>query len=71
MDLWGLAYELRLLSIGQTDMTFDGLIEKKEEYITDPYETWGDSNRTAAWVEEEEYSLDVLLWYLALIIRSL
>jgi len=29
-------------------MTFDELIEKNEESIIDPYETWDDSNKTAA-----------------------
>jgi len=51
-------------------MTFDELIEKKEEYITDFYETWDDSDKTAAWVETEDCSLDVLQWYLALILRN-
>jgi hypothetical protein len=51
-------------------MTFDELIEKKEEYLIDPYETWDDSNRGAAWVEMDDYPLDVLQWYLALILRS-
>jgi hypothetical protein len=54
----------------QKDMTFDELIEKKEEYLIDPYETWNDSNKGAAWVEMEDYPLDVLQWYLALILRS-
>jgi hypothetical protein len=52
----------------QKGMTFDELIEKKEEYIIDPYEGWDDSNRGATWVED--YPLDVLQWYLALILRS-
>jgi uncharacterized phage protein gp47/JayE len=51
-------------------MTFDELIENKEEYITDLYETWDLSNKTAAWVESEDCSLDLLQWYLALILRS-
>ena len=50
----------------QRDMTFDELIEKKEEYIIDPYEPWDE----AAWLEREDCSLDLLQWYLALIIRS-
>jgi hypothetical protein len=52
----------------QMEMTFDELIEKKEEYITDPYGAWDDSNRGTAWVED--CPLDVLQWYLALILRS-
>jgi hypothetical protein len=52
-------------------MTFDELIEKNEEYMTNPYETWDDSDKTAAWVEREECTLDLLQWYLALIITSL
>jgi hypothetical protein len=51
-------------------MTFDELIEKKEESIIDPYETWDDSNKTEAWEEREDYPLDLLQWYLALILRS-
>ena len=51
-------------------MTFDELIEKNEESIIDPFETWDDSNKTAAWEERDDCSLDVLQWYLALIIRS-
>jgi len=51
-------------------MTFDEMVEKKEEYIIDPYETWDDPNQMAAWVERGECSLDLLLWYLALILRS-
>jgi hypothetical protein len=51
-------------------MTFDELVEKKEEYIIDPYVTWDDSDKTAAWVEGEDCSLDLLQWYLALILRS-
>jgi hypothetical protein len=49
-------------------MTFDELIEKNEEYVTDTCETWDD--RVATWVETEDCSLDLLQWYLALIIRS-
>jgi hypothetical protein len=45
-------------------MTFDELVEA-EEYIIEPYETWDDS-----WVEREDCSLDLLQWYLALILRS-
>jgi hypothetical protein len=52
----------------QMEMTFDELIEKKEEYITDPYGDWDDSNRGTAWVED--CPLDILQWYLALILRS-
>jgi hypothetical protein len=63
-----LAYGLQTLRIRHEDMTFDDLIEKNEEYIIDPYETWDDSNRGATWVED--YPLDVLQWYLALILRS-
>ena len=33
-------------------MTFDELIEKNEEYVTDPYEAWDGSDKTAAWVEK-------------------
>ena len=51
-------------------MTFDELIERNEEYMIDPYETWDDLNKTAAWVEKEDCTLDLLEWYLALIIRS-
>jgi hypothetical protein len=51
-------------------MTFDELIETKEEYVIDLYEAWDDSNRGAAWVEMESCPLDVLQWYLALILRS-
>ncbi len=47
-------------------MTFDELIETKEEYIIDPYE----ARDEAAWVESEDCSLDLLQWYLALILRS-
>jgi len=54
------------LEEGRGDMTFDELIEKKEECIIDPYEAWDE----AAWLEKEDYSLDILQWYLALIIRS-
>jgi hypothetical protein len=50
-------------------MTFDELVEA-EEYIIEPYETWDDSHKTAAWVEREDCSLDLLQWYLALILRS-
>ena len=52
-------------------MTFDELIEKKEEYIVAPDETWDDSDKTAAWVEGEDCSLDVLQWYLGFILRSI
>jgi hypothetical protein len=51
-------------------MTFDELIEKKEEYIVDPCEAWNGSNKIAAWVEGEDCSLDLLKWYLALILGS-
>jgi len=51
-------------------MTFDELIEKNEESTLDPRETWDDSDTTAGWVEREECSLDLLQWYLALILRS-
>jgi hypothetical protein len=51
-------------------MTFDELVEAKEEYLIDPYEAWDDSNEAAAWVEREDCSLDLLQWYLELIIRS-
>jgi len=51
-------------------MTFDELIEKNEESLIAPDETWDDSDKTAAWVQGEDSSLDVLQWYLALIIRS-
>jgi len=51
-------------------MTFDELIEEKEESIIDPYELWEDSNKGIAWVERENCSLDLLQWYLALILRS-
>jgi hypothetical protein len=51
-------------------MTFDELIEKKEEYIRDSYETWDDSHKIAVWVEREDCSLNLLQWYLALILRS-
>ena len=51
-------------------MTFDELIEKKEDSIIDPYETWDDSDQTVAWVEREDCSLDLLQWYLALTIWS-
>jgi hypothetical protein len=51
-------------------MTFDELIETKEEYVIDSYEAWNDSNKIAAWVEGEDCSLDLLQWYLALILRS-
>jgi len=47
-------------------MTFDELIEQKEEYTIDPYEALDE----AAWLEREDCSLDLLQWYLALIIRS-
>lgn len=50
-------------------MTFDELIEK-EEYIEDPCVAWNDSNKIAGWVDGEDCSLDLLQWYLALIIRS-
>ena len=48
-------------------MTFDDL---REEYAIEPYETSDDSNRGTAWVEMEDCPLDVLQWYLALILRS-
>ena len=51
-------------------MTFDELIETKEEYIPGPHETWDDPNETAAWTEREDCSLNLLQWYLALILRS-
>jgi hypothetical protein len=51
-------------------MTFDELIEKNEDYVTDSYEAWDGSDKTAAWVEREECTLDLLQWYLALIITS-
>jgi hypothetical protein len=51
-------------------MTFDELIERNEEYMIDPYETWVDLNDPAAWAEREDCTLDLLEWYLALIIRS-
>ena len=51
-------------------MTFDELVETKEEYIEDPYVAWNDPNKVASWVEGEDCSLDLLQWYLALIIRS-
>jgi hypothetical protein len=51
-------------------MTFDELIEKKEEYIVDPCEAWNGSNKIAVWVEGEDCSLDLLKWYLALILGS-
>lgn len=47
-------------------MTFDELIEKNEEYIIDSYEAWDE----ATWVEREDCTLDLLQWYLALIIQS-
>jgi hypothetical protein len=47
-------------------MTFDELIEKNDEYITDSYQPWNE----LAWVEREDCTLDLLQWYLALIIRS-
>jgi hypothetical protein len=50
-------------------MTFDELIEPKE-YIIDPYEAWDYSNKTAAWEEREDCSLDLLQWYLGFILRS-
>jgi hypothetical protein len=51
-------------------MTFDELIETKEEYVIDGYEVWDDSNKMAAWIENEDCSIDLLQWYLALILRS-
>jgi hypothetical protein len=51
-------------------MTFDELIENKEVYTIDPYETWNDSNKTVVWVDRGDCSLDLLQWYLALILRS-
>jgi hypothetical protein len=51
-------------------MTFDELIEPGEEYIPGPHEVWGDSNEAAAWIERGDCSLDLLQWYLALILRS-
>jgi hypothetical protein len=51
-------------------MTFDELIEKTEGNKIDPYETWDDFDKTAAWVEKEDCTLDLLQWYLALIITS-
>ena len=51
-------------------MTFDELSEKNEEYSIDPCETWDDPDKMTAWVETEDCSLDLLEWYLALIIRS-
>jgi hypothetical protein len=54
----------------QTDMTFDELIERNEEYMIDPYETWVDLNDPGAWAESEDCTLDLIEWYLALIIRS-
>ena len=47
-------------------MTFDELIEKKEEYPTDPYEVWDETG----WLEREDCTLELLQWYLALIITS-
>jgi hypothetical protein len=38
-------------------MTFDELIDKKEEYLVDPCEAWHDSNKMAAWVEGGELFL--------------
>jgi len=64
----GLGIWVAASSMRQMDMTFDELIEKKEEYIIDPYGAWDDSNSGAAWVED--CPLDVLQWYLALILRS-
>ena len=52
-------------------MTFDELVEKKEGYIRDPCESWDDPNVGAASVEMEDCPLDVLQWYLRLILRSL
>jgi len=52
-------------------MTFDELVEKKEEEcVIHAYETWDDSPKTAAWIEREDCSLELLQWYLALILRS-
>ncbi len=51
-------------------MTFDELIEAKEEYMGNPCEAWNGPNKIAAWVEGEDCSLDLLQWYLALILRS-
>ena len=47
-------------------MTFDELIENKEENVINPYEAWDE----AAWLEREDCSLDLLQWYLALILRN-
>jgi hypothetical protein len=68
MRLGTLVAELEYKAEG--NMTFDELIEKEEEYIVDPCEAWNCSNKIAAWVEGEDCSLDLLQWYLALIIRS-
>jgi hypothetical protein len=51
-------------------MTFDELIETKEEDLLTPFGAWDHSNKTEAWLEREDCSLDVLQWYLALILRS-
>ncbi len=47
-------------------MTFDELIEKNDEYLTDSYQAWDE----LAWMEREDCTLDLLQWYLALIITS-
>jgi hypothetical protein len=47
-------------------MTFDELVEKNDEYITDFCQAWNEP----AWVEREDCTLDLLQWYLALIITS-
>ena len=47
-------------------MTFEELIEKNEESLTDPNEAWDET----AWLEREDCTLDHLQWYLALIITS-
>ena len=47
-------------------MTFDELIEKNEEYLIGYY----DVPDEATWMEREDCTLDLLQWYLALIITS-
>jgi hypothetical protein len=47
-------------------MTFDELIERNEEPLIEHYDPWDE----VAWLEREECTLDLLQWYLALIITS-
>jgi hypothetical protein len=55
---------------GEGNMTFDELIERKEQYIIDPYRTWDEWDIRADRAEMEDCPLDVLQWYLALILRN-